>query len=80
VVWEPGKLTLNVDGVQQVVYTDHVPADYAHGGIDHVFAFLNINPNTSLTVTDVSYVPLGATPAALGPVVGAETDWNALAA
>ena len=80
VVWEPGTLTLNVDGVQQVVYTDHVPADYAHGGMDHVFAFLNINPNTSLTVTDASYVPLGAIPAALGPVAGAETDWNALAA
>ncbi len=78
VVWEPGKLTVNVDGVEQAVYTDHVPADYAHGGMDHVFAFLNINPETSLTVTEASYVPLGAAPAALA--AGAGADWHALAA
>jgi beta-glucanase (GH16 family) len=80
VVWEPGRLTYNVDGVQQAVYTEHVPADYAHGGMDHVFAFLNINPDTSLTVADASYVPLSATPAALAPAASAAAGWDAAAA
>jgi hypothetical protein len=81
VVWEPNRLTVNVDGVQQAVYTEHVPADFAHGGMDHVFAFLNINPDTSLTVTDARYVPLDATLAAAPPPpVAAEPDWEAMAA
>ena len=81
-VWEPGRLTFNVDGKQQAVYTDHVPADFAHGGMDHVFAFLNNRPETSLTVTDISYVPLAPELANAAPPPPTEepVDWEALAA
>lgn len=79
-VWEPGRLTYNVDGAEQAVYTEHVPADHAHGGMDHVFAFLNISPDTSLTVADASYVPLRAAPAALAPSAPAQAGWDAAAA
>jgi beta-glucanase (GH16 family) len=81
VVWEPGRLTMSVDGKQQAVYTEHVPADYAHGGMDHVFAFLNISPYTTLTVTDARYDPLGTTAAAVAPQAAEQpVDWDALAA
>jgi hypothetical protein len=63
VVWEPQKLTMKVDGVERAVFTEHVPADYAHGGVDRVFAFLNLHPETGVVVTDVTYQPLGAEPA-----------------
>ena len=80
VVWEPGKLTYNVDGVQQLVYTNHVPADYAHGGMDEVFAFLNTSPQDTLTITSVDYQPLAAAAAAVAPPAIAPTDWAAMAA
>ncbi len=58
-VWEPGKVTINVDGKQQAVFTDHVPTDYAHGGMNNTIGFLNTNANTSISVSQVDYVPLG---------------------
>jgi hypothetical protein len=80
-VWEPGRLTVNVDGKTQAVYTEHVPADYAHGGMDHVFAFLNISPHTSLTVADVRYEPLAPAAAeAAVPATPERVDWDAIAA
>jgi hypothetical protein len=73
VLWEPERLVMSVDGVPQAEYTGFfVPADYAHGGMDHVFAFLNINPATSLTVTEISYVPLYGEPGAGMPPAAEE--------
>jgi hypothetical protein len=57
-VWEPGKISFNVDGHLTAIVTDHVPLDYDHGGQNEVFAFLNNNENTSLIVRDISYTPL----------------------
>jgi beta-glucanase (GH16 family) len=92
-LWEPGRITIEVDDRTQAVYTEHVPQDYAHGGMDQVFAFLNLRPETSLTVLDASYVPLeslyGPQPAlpaadvapAPAPAPAEEwVDWNAIAA
>jgi beta-glucanase (GH16 family) len=79
-VWEPGRITMSVDGKTQLVFTEHVPADYAHGGMDQVFAFFNNTPLTSLTVRDVSYVPLDAAAADAVPVVEERVDWEAIAA
>jgi hypothetical protein len=58
-VWEPGKITYKVDGVEKAVFTDHVPTDFANGGMNNTIGFLNNNPNTSITVRDVTYTPLG---------------------
>ncbi len=58
-VWEPGRITINVDGKTQATFTDHVPVDYAHGGMNNTIGFLNTNDNTSITVSQVDYVPLG---------------------
>lgn len=75
VVWEPGKLTFNVDGRQAAVFTNHVPVDYDNGGMNNTIAFLNNNDATTLTVRDVTYVPLGgpapvsSAPAPDGPPV-----------
>ncbi len=66
-IWEPGRITINVDGVTQAVFTSIVPKDFEHGGTNHVFAFLNTMPETSLTIRDLSYVPLGMSPPS-GPV------------
>jgi glycosyl hydrolase family 16 len=59
VTWEPGRITFRVDGVEKGVVTDHVPADFDHGGMNNVIGFLNNNPNTSLTVSHVDFKPLG---------------------
>jgi hypothetical protein len=61
VVWEPGKITFNVDGQLAATVTDHVPVDYDHGGMNNTIAFLNNRDYTSLIVRDVDYVPLGMT-------------------
>lgn len=58
-VWEPGRITYKVDGAEKAVFTDNVPADFAHGGMNNTIGFLNNNPNTAITVRDVSYTPLG---------------------
>jgi beta-glucanase (GH16 family) len=90
-VWEPGKLTYKVDGAVKATITEHVPADYAHGGMNNVIGFLNNNPSTSLTVTQVDFAPLGggsapiesavvAAPTAADAASAAAFDWNAAAA
>jgi len=61
-VWEQGRITTKVDGVTQAVFTSNVPSDFEHGGWNHVFAFLNTMPETSLTIRDISYVPLSMSP------------------
>lgn len=92
-VWAPGHMTYLVDGVQQWEVTQYVPKDYDNGGMNNVVGWLNTNYNTSMTVTQVDYVPLGVTGST--PVVEAPTapvtttptapapatiDWAALAA
>lgn len=72
-VWEPGKITFNVDGHLAAIVTDHVPLDYDHGGQNEVFAFLNNNENTSLIVRDISYTPLGYTGTAPAASTGTTT-------
>jgi hypothetical protein len=58
--WEPGKLTYYVDGVVVGEDTEHVPADFAHGGKNDVFGAMNRpGDNTSLTLTEVRWTPLG---------------------
>ena len=53
--WQPGKLTYAVDGEVYGTITKNVGEDFAHGGVDAVVGVLNINPNTSITLYDVSY-------------------------
>lgn len=89
-LWEPGRITMKVDGTVQASFTDHVPADFAHGGMNDTIGFLNSNSHTSLTVFSVEYTPLGtAAPVATAaptatttttPSAAAPIDWNALAA
>jgi beta-glucanase (GH16 family) len=58
--WEPGKLTYTVDGAVVGVDTDHVPADFAHGGKNDVFGGMNRpGDDTSLTLGEVRWTPLG---------------------
>ena len=66
-VWEPDRITMKVDGVTQAVFTVAVPKDFADGGWNHVFAFYNNKPETSLTVYDVKYEPLGTSTPATPP-------------
>lgn len=80
-VWEPGKITFSVDGAEKGVITDHVPADYDHGGMNNTIGFLNNNPNTSITVSDVQFTPLGgSTPAAESAPAAAPSEAAAPAA
>jgi hypothetical protein len=92
-VWAPGHMTYLVDGVQQWEVTQYVPKDYDNGGMNNVVGWLNTNYNTSMTVTQVDYVPLGVTgstpvvetPTAPGTTTPtapapATIDWAALAA
>jgi len=59
VVWEPDQITFKVDGVEKGVITENVPRDYDHGGMNNAISLMNNSPDTSLTVRDVSYTPLG---------------------
>jgi hypothetical protein len=84
-VWEPGKITMVVDGQVQASYTNHVPADFAHGGMNDTIGFLNNNAHTSLTVFSVDFTPLGtataappaSTVAAIGPAAAMASPVNA---
>jgi len=58
-VWEPGQITFKVDGVEKGTITNNVPRDHDDGGMNNTIGFLNNNPDTSLTVRDVHYTPLG---------------------
>jgi len=58
-VWEPGKISVQVDGQTKAVFTENVPADFDHGGMNSAIGFLNRTPGTSVTVRDVTYTPLG---------------------
>ncbi len=60
-VWEPGLITFKVDGMVEATVNSHVPVDYAHGGMNDTIGFLNNNSNTSITVYQVDYTPLGST-------------------
>ncbi len=60
-VWEPGLITFKVDGATTAAVNQHVPVDYAHGGMNDTIGFLNNNSNTSITVYQVDYTPLGTT-------------------
>ncbi len=66
-VWEPGQITWKVDGKVTAIATEHVPLDYDNGGMNNVIGVLNNSPNTTLTVTEVDYVPLGGTPPVAAP-------------
>lgn len=57
-VWEPGQMTYLVDGATQWTTTQYVPLDYDHGGMNNVIGWLNTSYATSMTVTDIDYVPL----------------------
>lgn len=79
-IWEAGKITYQVDGQTKAVFTEHVPADFDHGGMNNTIGFLNNNGDTSITVRDVTYTPLGETaqrpaaPAASAPIVAAAPE------
>ncbi len=78
-VWEPGKITMKVDGQVEATYTDHVPVDYAHGGMNDTIGFLNNSSHTSLTVFSVDYAPLAASaPVVSAPVVTASVGSTAV--
>jgi hypothetical protein len=59
VVWEPGRITYVVDGAVQGEITQNVPRDYDDGGMNNVIGIMNTNPDTSITVREVGYDPLG---------------------
>jgi hypothetical protein len=73
-VWEPGKITYLVDGQVKATFTDNVPVDYANGGMNNTIGFLNNNPDTAITVRDVSYVPLGDSAPAPSPAPAVVAD------
>lgn len=57
-VWEPGKITMTVDGEHKIDWSVNVPKDYAHGGINLTIGAINLNLETSMTVYDIKYDPL----------------------
>jgi beta-glucanase (GH16 family) len=58
-IWEAGKITMSIDGQVKAVFTDHVPADFDHGGMNNTIGALNLNANTSIAIDSVSYHPFG---------------------
>lgn len=85
VVWEPGRITFKVDGETKGSVTENVPRDFDAGGMNNTIGVLNRGWDTSVTVREVEYRPLGAAepeqawtpaPAAAAPA----EDWEALAA
>lgn len=61
VKWEPGRISLSVDGRSYGSFTQNVGADYDHGGLNSTISIMNRghNPGTSITVYEVGYTPLG---------------------
>jgi hypothetical protein len=57
--WEPGSITMSVDGHAYGSITDNVGADFAHGGINEAIALMNRSAATSMTVYEVSYSASG---------------------
>jgi len=53
--WEPGRITMSVDGNVYGSITDNVGADYDHGGMNEVLGLINRGAATSMTVYEVSY-------------------------
>ncbi len=74
-VWEAGHITFKVDGKETASFTDHVPVDFAHGGMNDTIGFINTNNNTSLTVRQVDFTPQGggSVAATVGNAVSAVT-------
>jgi hypothetical protein len=65
--WEPGQITFTMDGHVIGTETGHVPADFAHGGMNDTIGFMNNNDATSITVYDVSFTELGGSTPAPAP-------------
>jgi beta-glucanase (GH16 family) len=77
-VWEAGRITFKVDGAEKAVFTDNVPVDFANGGMNNTIGFLNNNANTSITVRDVTYTPLGGSAPAYTAPQAAPLDEQSL--
>jgi len=76
--WQPGKITMSVDGHVYGSITDNVGADYAHGGVNEVIGLMNRSSATSMTVYEVSYSASGgkaAAPAAAAPAADDMPSW-----
>lgn len=78
--WQPGRITMSVDGHTYGSITQNVGADYAHGGVNEVFGLMNRSWATSMTVYEVSYTAGGsaapaAAPAAAPPPAGNMPSW-----
>ena len=58
-IWAPGKITFKVDGVEKGAITSHVPTDFDHGGMNNTIGVMNTNSNTAITVSHISFTPLG---------------------
>ncbi|WP_239002821.1 family 16 glycosylhydrolase [Rhodovastum atsumiense] len=61
--WAPGRVSYSVDGKDMGSVTTRIGADAANGGVNVTIGALNNNPNTSITLYDVSYTPLASVPA-----------------
>ncbi|WP_158292034.1 family 16 glycosylhydrolase [Paracraurococcus ruber] len=57
--WQPGRVTVAVDGRTYGSYTDNVSADYDHGGVNQTMSIMNRGWNTSITVYEIGYSPNG---------------------
>ncbi len=74
--WEPGRLTYYIDGQLAYTTTSHVPLDYAHGGVNEVFAAqvtnagsAPVSQSVSLKLYDISYSQLNLGVAVPAPPV-----------
>ncbi len=74
--WEAGRLTYYIDGQIAYTTTNHVPLDYAHGGVNEAFAAQVTNAGSapasqsvSLKLYDISYSHLNAGVAVPAPPV-----------
>jgi hypothetical protein len=74
--WEAGRLTYYIDGRMAYTTTNHLPLDYAHGGVNEAFAAQVTNAGSapasqsvSLKLYDISYSHLNAGVAVPAPPV-----------